>query len=162
MRRVKWTGIAQLDLRRDSRTGQVLIIEVNPRFWGSLLASASAGVNFPILSCRAAFGEKISAPAYPQHIFSDIRFATGFKLKALFNRGPGLYRLPVRTNFRFVWGDPAPFVLGWMRKNHILPERDPWLAQPDRALTTGVVGGVSCRTWLKIIKVMIRHRFKRY
>ena len=129
MRRVKWTGIAQLDLRRDSRTGQVLIIEVNPRFWGSLLASASAGVNFPILSCRAAFGEKISAPAYPQHIFSDIRFATGFKLKALFNRGPGLYRLPVRTNFRFVWGDPAPFVLG-EEESH--PSGEGSLAGPTR------------------------------
>ncbi len=162
MERIRWNGIAQLDLRRDSRTGEVVIIEVNPRFWGSLLASASAGVNFPVLACKAALGERIETPSYPHHLFADIRFATSLKAKSIVDRRPGLHRLPVRTNLRFVLGDPAPFVLGWMRKRHILPEKDPWLAQPDPALSTGTRGGLSFRTMLKIFMVMIRHRFKKY
>jgi predicted ATP-grasp superfamily ATP-dependent carboligase len=34
------------------------LMEINPRFWGSLELSVRAGVNFPLLYTRAARGEK--------------------------------------------------------------------------------------------------------
>jgi D-aspartate ligase len=46
---LKWTGVANLDLRYNSQTGQVNVIEINPRFWQSLMGSLSVGINFPYL-----------------------------------------------------------------------------------------------------------------
>jgi len=39
-------GVAHVDMRVDERTGQVVVVEFNPRFWGSLLYSTWIGVNF--------------------------------------------------------------------------------------------------------------------
>lgn len=44
-----WSGINHLDLRYCSQTGKLYIIEMNPRFWQSLIGSLIAGVNFPYL-----------------------------------------------------------------------------------------------------------------
>ncbi|MEH1966460.1 ATP-grasp domain-containing protein [Nostoc sp.] len=44
---LKWSGVANLDLRYNSQTGQINVIEINPRFWQSLMGSLSVGVNFP-------------------------------------------------------------------------------------------------------------------
>jgi carbamoylphosphate synthase large subunit len=47
-----WQGVAHIDMRIDESTGQVYVIEINARFWGSLLASLVAGVNFARLYCQ--------------------------------------------------------------------------------------------------------------
>ncbi|NJN80353.1 MAG: ATP-grasp domain-containing protein, partial [Anaerolineales bacterium] len=44
---LKWNGVAHIDLRVRSSDGKVFIIEINPRFWGSLEGSLHVGVNFP-------------------------------------------------------------------------------------------------------------------
>jgi predicted ATP-grasp superfamily ATP-dependent carboligase len=46
---LKWSGVANLDLRYNSQTGQINVIEINPRFWQSLMGSLSVGVNFPYI-----------------------------------------------------------------------------------------------------------------
>lgn len=48
MEGLKWNGIAHIDLRY-ADTGKLFLIEINPRYWGSMLGSLSAGINFP---CR--------------------------------------------------------------------------------------------------------------
>jgi len=42
--------VANIDTRFDENKGQALIIEIKPRYWGSLLASTSVGVNFSELA----------------------------------------------------------------------------------------------------------------
>lgn len=49
MNALKWSGVANLDLRYNSKTEQINIIEINPRFWQSLMGSLSVSVNFPYL-----------------------------------------------------------------------------------------------------------------
>jgi predicted ATP-grasp superfamily ATP-dependent carboligase len=42
-------GIAELDFVNDSRDNSPKLMEINPRFWGSLQGAISAGVDFPFL-----------------------------------------------------------------------------------------------------------------
>ena len=53
---LKWNGVANIDFLVDKRDNSMKILEFNPRFWQSLLGSANAGVNFPILYCKDAMG----------------------------------------------------------------------------------------------------------
>ncbi len=54
-------GVAHMDMRYDEK-GRVYAIEFNPRFWGSLIWSYWAGVNFPDLLIRVTRGEHINQP----------------------------------------------------------------------------------------------------
>lgn len=47
--RLDWWGVAMVEFRVDDRDGVPKLMEVNPRFWGSLQLSILAGVDFPAL-----------------------------------------------------------------------------------------------------------------
>lgn len=51
----RYDGPIHIDMRIDSRDGSVKTIEVNPRFWGSLVASICDGVNYGGAAVRQAF-----------------------------------------------------------------------------------------------------------
>ena len=62
---LNWRGIAMVEWKVDPRNGQSKLMEINPRFWGSLELAVRSGVDFPTLYARAARGESLpSAPAY--------------------------------------------------------------------------------------------------
>lgn len=44
-----WHGVAMVEFKRSARDGRYYLIEVNPKFWGSLALSITAGVDFPYL-----------------------------------------------------------------------------------------------------------------
>lgn len=56
MMKLNWSGVAHIDLRYDELTKKFLVIEINPRFWGSVQGSSKVGVNFPYLYCLASLG----------------------------------------------------------------------------------------------------------
>jgi len=67
---VGWSGVAHLEFMVDPRDGIPKLLEVNPRFWGSLALAVEAGVDFPYLLYRMAMDGDI-APAtddYPEGI----------------------------------------------------------------------------------------------
>jgi predicted ATP-grasp superfamily ATP-dependent carboligase len=49
LKALKWTGIAMVEFRMDPRDNTPKLMEVNPRFWGSLHLSILSGVDFPYL-----------------------------------------------------------------------------------------------------------------
>ena len=49
-----WQGLAMAEFRIDARTGEPKLLEINPRFWGSLALSVQAGVEFPYLLYQLA------------------------------------------------------------------------------------------------------------
>jgi predicted ATP-grasp superfamily ATP-dependent carboligase len=60
---LKWSGVACVDMRRDSRDGSVNILEINGRFWASVVVSyLKAGVNFPLIMAKLAWGEEVTIP----------------------------------------------------------------------------------------------------
>jgi predicted ATP-grasp superfamily ATP-dependent carboligase len=58
-----WHGVAMLEFKQDARTGDLYLIEVNGRFWGSLQLAIAAGVDFPFLTYQLAIGERPSVPS---------------------------------------------------------------------------------------------------
>lgn len=122
---LRWSGVANIDLRIDQRTGEPLILEVNGRYWATLLGSTAAGVNFPDLACRLALGE--SLPASCQ---SDGQFVS-----AVF-----LGRSPVRVDLRslkFGWreiamlvADPLPELVCWWTRHRAYGKDFPPVSAP--------------------------------
>lgn len=51
---IGWTGVAMVEFRTDPRDGRPKLLEVNPRFWGSLNHAIVCGVDFPHLLYRLA------------------------------------------------------------------------------------------------------------
>jgi predicted ATP-grasp superfamily ATP-dependent carboligase len=59
---LEWNGPAMVEFKLDIRDGKMKLIEVNPRFWGSLSLAVHAGVNFPHL-----FYELATKGTVPSH-----------------------------------------------------------------------------------------------
>jgi predicted ATP-grasp superfamily ATP-dependent carboligase len=47
LKRIRWSGVAMVEFRIDERDGVPKLMEINPRFWGSLQLSLLAGADFP-------------------------------------------------------------------------------------------------------------------
>ena len=63
--RFGWRGVAMVEYKRDSATGQPYLMEVNGRFWGSLQLAIDSGVDFPRILVAWALGERgEQMPAY--------------------------------------------------------------------------------------------------
>jgi hypothetical protein len=58
-----WHGVAMLEYKQDCRTGDLFLMEVNGRFWGSLQLAVDAGVDFPYLTFQLALGQRPDVPA---------------------------------------------------------------------------------------------------
>lgn len=60
IKELKWNGVACFDLRRNTKTGELFILEINGRFWASLLSAyKKGGVNFPEILTKLSFGETV-------------------------------------------------------------------------------------------------------
>jgi len=54
LKSLKWTGIAMVEFRVDARDGRPKLMEINPRFWGSLQLAIISGMDFPYLLYKMA------------------------------------------------------------------------------------------------------------
>ncbi len=46
VKHLKWNGVIMVELKKDVETGEYYVIEINPKFWGSLELSQACGVDF--------------------------------------------------------------------------------------------------------------------
>ena len=65
---LKWNGIAMVEFKRD-RNNNYYLIEINPKFWGSLELSYVAGINFPYLVYQLLNNQIISDISYRDNIY---------------------------------------------------------------------------------------------
>jgi predicted ATP-grasp superfamily ATP-dependent carboligase len=83
-------GVAMVEFRTDSRTGDIYLMEINGRFWGSLQLAIDAGVNFPALLVDWMLGNRIQRPSYKEGVV--LRWWVGDfirTLRVLKGRPPG-------------------------------------------------------------------------
>jgi predicted ATP-grasp superfamily ATP-dependent carboligase len=59
LKSLNWTGVAMAEFKVDPRDGIPKLMEVNPRFWGSLHLAIISGVDFPYLILKMARGDQI-------------------------------------------------------------------------------------------------------
>jgi predicted ATP-grasp superfamily ATP-dependent carboligase len=109
---LQWSGIANIDLRIDERDGSPSVIEVNPRYWSSLLASHAAGVDFPHLACLAALGVEFDAPRQRAQRFLQAKSSLRQCLRAL--KSGSLSSMPRlgETVWPYLLADPLPHLMG--------------------------------------------------
>jgi predicted ATP-grasp superfamily ATP-dependent carboligase len=111
-RSLSWSGVAHIDMRYERESGKVYLIEMNPRFWGSLAASTRAGVNFPILCCQLTLGIPLSSTTQ-----RHIRYASGQTLAKVLSRSRPKGQSPLRfseTVFIDSVVDPLPAIVEFL------------------------------------------------
>jgi len=59
LRSLNWVGVGMVEFKVDPSDGIPKLMEVNPRFWGSLQLAIISGVDFPYLILRMARGERL-------------------------------------------------------------------------------------------------------
>ncbi|HEY1576177.1 MAG TPA: ATP-grasp domain-containing protein [Terracidiphilus sp.] len=97
-----WSGIAHIDMRLDARTKIPLVLEINGRYWLTLLGSLRAGVNFPLLACEATLGPSASSLQA-----QTTRYFRGNNSIALSLCGGGRHRIrPSETDLKYFIRDP--------------------------------------------------------
>jgi len=102
IRELGWSGVAHIDMRFDARHQIPLVLELNGRYWLSLLGSLNAGVNFPLLACEMCLGD-LRANRKPH----KARYFSGRESALLSLVGGGKLRIrPHETNLRYL--DPLP------------------------------------------------------
>jgi D-aspartate ligase len=107
-----WSGVANIDMRFDTRRKIPLVLELNGRYWFSLLGSLNAGVNFPLLACEMCLGE-LKANRKPH----KARYFAGWDSMLLSLIGGGKFRVrPHETNWRYF--DPLPAAI-WLARSAV-------------------------------------------
>jgi predicted ATP-grasp superfamily ATP-dependent carboligase/protein-S-isoprenylcysteine O-methyltransferase Ste14 len=80
LRALAWDGMAMVEFRRSRRDGRFYLMEVNPRFPGSLDLAIAAGVDFPALYVQRAVGRPVTGPE---------RYPIGLRYRWILSKGVG-------------------------------------------------------------------------
>ncbi|MGN6195806.1 MAG: ATP-grasp domain-containing protein [Ginsengibacter sp.] len=111
VKKLHWSGIAHIDLRYDIADNRVKLIEINPRYWGSLMGSFCSGVNFPYLTCLAALKQKL-----PQSEGRPLRYIQGkTAIKSIAKKLLGNKKSDSETSLQFILKDPLPTIVNHFR-----------------------------------------------
>jgi predicted ATP-grasp superfamily ATP-dependent carboligase len=133
-----WQGVAMVEFKQDLRSGRFFLMEVNPRFWGSLQLAIDAGVDFPWYLTQLALGfdpgpEPVWTPGvrsrweWGDRNYLIARLRGSRKSLHLPDDAPGLLRViseavffwrPRQRGAVFRFHDPLPFVresVNWFR-----------------------------------------------
>ncbi len=112
LKALDWVGVAMVEFKVDPRDGEPKLLEVNPRFWGSLQLAILSGVDFPYLIYRMAKEGDIE-PVLDYKIGVRCRWMLPGDLLAFFSNlrrlkiSPGFFNF--RTNYDILsLRDPGP------------------------------------------------------
>ena len=119
-----WSGIANVDVRADERDGGLSVLDVNPRYWSSLLASHAAGVDFPHLACLAALGVDFAPPRQRAQRFLQAKSSLhGWRamLRGNVPTAPAFHE----TIWPYLLADPLPHLMAEFWRHRLEPSARP-------------------------------------
>lgn len=98
-RELKWTGPIMVEFKYSSEKDDFVLVEINPKLWGSLDLSVDAGVNIPEIIIKLALDEEIPPVTKYSYAKSKWLFPDEFKvlcsggesLREFFERGENVY-----------------------------------------------------------------------
>jgi predicted ATP-grasp superfamily ATP-dependent carboligase len=96
-RKLLWHGVVEMEFRVDYRDLTPKLMEVNPRFWGSLNVAIESGVDFPYLLYLLAKGE---------HVHPVFSYKSGVKFRWLVGDTQNLFST-LRDEQRLINVEPA-------------------------------------------------------
>jgi predicted ATP-grasp superfamily ATP-dependent carboligase len=110
-----WHGVAMVEFKQDAANGTYYLMEVNPKFWGSLDLALAAGADFPGDLIAIGAGQELPFAPAPR---SSLRFCWPLSgdLRHLAER-PGAWRavlcdwLNPRVRTNICVSDPLPHVV---------------------------------------------------
>lgn len=76
LKSLNWHGVAMVEFKMDPRDNTPKLMEINPRFWGSLPLAIHAGVDFPYLLYRMCV-DKNMKPIFNYRIGAKSRWLAG-------------------------------------------------------------------------------------
>jgi D-aspartate ligase len=129
LRAIKYHGIVEIEFKRDPRTGEYKLLDVNARPWGFHAIGPAAGVDFPYL----AYADQMSLPIEPVRakagvgwlrLVSDIPTAASDLLCGAIS--PRMYvrsLLNTRTESVFSWSDPIPLLAEFVMLPYIAAKK---------------------------------------
>jgi predicted ATP-grasp superfamily ATP-dependent carboligase len=74
--KLQWNGVAMIEFKKDEKSNEYKLMEINPKFWGSLDLSLIAHVNFPYFLVQRAIGNPVE---------QDFAFETNHRFQWLLN-----------------------------------------------------------------------------
>ncbi|WP_345725039.1 ATP-grasp domain-containing protein [Herpetosiphon gulosus] len=75
LREIGWYGLAEVEYMQNSETGELMFMEINPRFWASVQLAISSGIDFPAILYQVARDQ----PVPQQH-----HYTVGLRCRWLF------------------------------------------------------------------------------
>jgi predicted ATP-grasp superfamily ATP-dependent carboligase len=114
---IQFTGLVEVEFKRDPRDGRFKVLDINPRVWGWHTLAKRAGIDFPYLLWRLATGKTIPklrgrAGERWMHLSADLRLAIEEIWAGRLSVGSYLRSIqgPVESAI-FSWDDPLPGLL---------------------------------------------------
>lgn len=114
LKAIEYHGIVEIEFKRDPRSGEYKLLDVNARPWGFHAIGPAAGIDFPYL----AYADLMNLPVEPVRaragvgwlrLVSDIPTALSDFLHGTLSLGTYFRSLlATRTESVFSWSDPAP------------------------------------------------------
>lgn len=124
MSALAWRGVGMIEFRIDERDGTPYLMEINPRFWGSLQLAVDAGLDFPRLLHGLALGEPPRDPGYRIGVRSRWLLGDLDHLLIRLRRGGSPHALPPHLP-RSRWGAVLAFLNPFAGREEVFNINDP-------------------------------------
>jgi D-aspartate ligase len=114
---IRFTGLIELEFKRDARDGTLKLLDMNPRLWGWHTLGARAGVDFPYLLWLSISGHPLpSTESRPGAAWLRFTTDTPTAIRELARRRLGIREyarswLSPHERAIFTWDDPVPGIM---------------------------------------------------